>query len=237
MENIRLAFQGIWGHKLRSFLTMLGIIIGIASIITIVSTIKGTNEQIKRNLIGSSSNVVTVQLYQDSYPYDMTYNGLPSGVRVIDESRRAELEALRGVEQVSFYTVSQWSDRITAGSASFTGSCYGIDQAYFQVLGYEVIYGRNFQQSDYDNYRKVLILDQKAAATLFELEYPVGKVVEIKGEPFTVVGVVIRWSSSGPPSTPSRITRCMWTPPAERCLCPARSGRWSIISTSPKMWR
>ena len=43
-ENIRLAFQGIWGHKMRSFLTMLGIIIGIAAIITIVSTIKGTNE-------------------------------------------------------------------------------------------------------------------------------------------------------------------------------------------------
>ena len=43
-ENIRLAFQGIWGHKMRSVLTMLGIIIGIAAIITIVSTIKGTNE-------------------------------------------------------------------------------------------------------------------------------------------------------------------------------------------------
>ena len=71
MENIRLAFQGIWGHKMRSVLTMLGIIIGIASIITIVSTIKGTNEQIKQNLIGSGSNVVTVQLYQNSYPYDM----------------------------------------------------------------------------------------------------------------------------------------------------------------------
>ncbi len=44
-ENIRLAFQGIWGHKLRSVLTMLGIIIGIAAIITIVSTIKGTTDQ------------------------------------------------------------------------------------------------------------------------------------------------------------------------------------------------
>lgn len=47
IENIRLAFQGIWGHKMRSVLTMLGIIIGIAAIITIVSTIQGTNEQIK----------------------------------------------------------------------------------------------------------------------------------------------------------------------------------------------
>ena len=64
IENIRLSFQGIWSHKMRSFLTMLGIIIGIAAIISIVSTIKGTNEQIKQNLIGSGNNVTRVQLYQ-----------------------------------------------------------------------------------------------------------------------------------------------------------------------------
>ena len=51
LESISLAFQNVWRHKLRSFLTMLGIIIGIASIITIVSTIKGTNEQIKESLV------------------------------------------------------------------------------------------------------------------------------------------------------------------------------------------
>ena len=56
LENIRLSFQGVWSHRLRSFLTMLGIIIGIAAIIAIVSTIKGTNEQIKKNLIGSGTN-------------------------------------------------------------------------------------------------------------------------------------------------------------------------------------
>ena len=48
VENIRLSFQGLWAHKMRSFLTMLGIIIGIASLISIVSTIKGTSEQIKK---------------------------------------------------------------------------------------------------------------------------------------------------------------------------------------------
>ena len=48
LENIRLSLQGIWAHKMRSFLTMLGIIIGIASILSIVSTIKGTNEQVKQ---------------------------------------------------------------------------------------------------------------------------------------------------------------------------------------------
>ena len=65
LENINLALQGVWSHKLRSFLTMLGIIIGIAAIITIVSTIRGTNEQIKQNLIGAGNDMVQVQLTQD----------------------------------------------------------------------------------------------------------------------------------------------------------------------------
>ena len=96
-ENIRLAFQGIWSHKLRSVLTMLGIIIGIAAIITIVSTIQGTNEQIKENLIGAGNNVVTVQLNQSGYPYDMSWSPIPSGVRVITEETRQELEKIGGV--------------------------------------------------------------------------------------------------------------------------------------------
>ena len=199
MENIRLAFQGIWGHKLRSFLTMLGIIIGIASIITIVSTIKGTNEQIKENLIGSGSNVVTVQLYQDDWAYDMSYSSIPKGVKVIDESAMEQkLEKLSGVEQVAFYTGRSWSDFVNAGNASFTGATYGIDQNYFNVCGYVVGYGRNFTHADYDNFRRVVILDDKAASVLFGTASPIGRTIEIKGEPFTVVGVVEQSSSFQP---------------------------------------
>ena len=190
MENIRLAFQGIWGHKMRSFLTMLGIIIGIASIITIVSTIKGTNEQIKENLIGSGSNVVHVSLYQDDFEYDMTYSPLPTGVRVIEDSLRDSLNRLSGVEEVSFFNRRNWSDFVTAGANRFSGETYGVDVAFFDVSGYAVTYGRDFDQRDYDNFRKVVILDKKAAAALFGVELPIGRVLEIKGEPFTVVGVV-----------------------------------------------
>ena len=67
IENIRLSFRGIFTHKMRSFLTMLGIIIGIASIIAIVSTIKGTNDQIEKNLIGSGNNTVKLALYQEDW--------------------------------------------------------------------------------------------------------------------------------------------------------------------------
>lgn len=81
LENIRLSLQGILSHKVRSILTMLGIIIGIAAIIAIVSTIKGTNEQIKNNLIGAGNNTVSVQLYQGDSPYDFTYQSAPTACR------------------------------------------------------------------------------------------------------------------------------------------------------------
>ena len=87
IENIRLSFQGIWAHKMRSFLTMLGIIIGIAALISIVSTIEGTNEQIKKNLIGEGDNVIEVTLSGNGGEYQMEYEGLPQGVPVITRNR------------------------------------------------------------------------------------------------------------------------------------------------------
>ena len=182
-DNIRLAFQGIWGHKLRSLLTMLGIIIGIAAIITIVSTIKGTNEQIKQNLIGSGNNVVTVQLYQSDYVYDMQYSSLPTGVRPIAETQRAELEDLPGVDKVSFYLArTNLMDTVFFRDTAFSGKVYGIDRAYFQVAGYRLAQGRGFLDSDYENSRKVVIVDRKAVQSLFVDEDPVGQTLEIGDE-------------------------------------------------------
>ncbi len=198
MENIRLAFQGIWGHKMRSILTMLGIIIGIAAIITIVSTIQGTNEQIKENLIGSGSNVVTVHLYQDNYQYDLSYNPPPAGVKVIQPSAREEMKKLEGVEDVSIFHVRRWSEQISAGLNNFNGATYGVDMAYLHLMDLQISYGRSFTQADYDNFRKVVILDKKAASSMFPGEYPVGKTLEIKTEPFTVIGVVEKGKSFNP---------------------------------------
>ncbi len=255
MENIRLAFQGIWGHKMRSMLTMLGIIIGISAIITIVSTIKGTNEQIKENLVGAGSNVVTVRLYQDEWEYDFAiigisaiitivstikgtneqikenlvgagsnvvtvrlyqdeweydfaYSPLPPNVRPIDEATRRQLEELPHVSKVSLYNsytggegvfaganmftgevcgnvrpideatrrqleelphVSKVSlynsytggEGVFAGANMFTGEVCGIDLNYMDVYGYLTAYGRSFTQRDFDQYRKVAVVDRE----------------------------------------------------------------------------
>ena len=189
-ENIRLAFQGIWSHKLRSVLTMLGIIIGIAAIITIVSTIEGTNEQIKENLIGAGNNVVTVRLNQDGYPYDLSWNTPPQGVRTITEQTRQELADIRGAEQVSLFTSREYADQVFYQNTQFNGQVYGIDPYYLNVYGYQVKSGRGFTQADYDHYRKVMLVDSKAVNTLFGGEDPIGKTIELKSDVYTVVGVV-----------------------------------------------
>ena len=190
MENIRLAFQGIWGHKMRSVLTMLGIIIGIAAIITIVSTIQGTNEQIKENLIGAGNNVVTVQLHQNQYVYEMNWNPVPQGIRTITEETRQELEAIDGVETVSLYTFRNYVDQLYYQNAQFNGEVFGIDEHYLSAYGYQVKQGRGFVERDFSDCRKVVLLDTNAVTTLFQGEDPIGKVLELKGDAFTVVGVV-----------------------------------------------
>ncbi len=189
-ENIRLAFQGIWGHKMRSVLTMLGIIIGIAAIITIVSTIQGTNEQIKENLIGAGNNVVTVQLNQAGYSYDMSWSPIPTGVRLITEETRQELEEISGVESVSLYNSRNYAEMVYYKNTQFNGEIYGIDRHYLNVYGYQVKTGRGFTQKDFDNCRKVVLVDTNAVTNLFGGKNPVGESIELSGDVYTVVGVV-----------------------------------------------
>ena len=198
-ENVHLALQGVLGHKLRSFLTMLGIIIGIASIITIISTIKGTNEQIKQNLIGAGNNVVTVQLYQNDMSYDMMYNENPLGIKVIDAAQREEMRKLDGVDDVTAFRKRDNCDGLVFyENNSFSGALYGIDDSYFNVNGYQVKLGRGFSAKEYESAQKTAILDEKAVTSLFGHNDPVGKLIEINGEPFTVVGVVALKSAFEP---------------------------------------
>ena len=192
IENIRLSFQGIWSHKMRSFLTMLGIIIGIASIISIVSTIKGTNEQIKKNLIGSGTNTVQIQLYQGDYQYEMLYNGLPDGIPVRDETTIEKIKSVKNVEDAAFYTSrSDYNNSVYYGNNGISGSqVFGVDNRYFTTNGLVLKSGRTFVDSDFTDFHAAAIIDADTAESLFDGENPIGKTIEISSIPFTVVGIV-----------------------------------------------
>ena len=191
LENIRLAFQGVWSHKLRSMLTMLGIIIGIASIISIVSTIQGTNEQIKQNLIGGGNNTVDIELYRADEKIQVSdYEQAPSGVPTITNDILQEIKDVDGVESAAAYYSRSYADSIYYNNNSLQGAqVLGVDNNYFSTTGYVVRTGRTFREEDYKEFHKVVILDQSAATSLFQEESPLGKTIEINKEPFTVIGI------------------------------------------------
>lgn len=199
LEDIRLAFQGIWNHKLRSALTMLGIIIGIGSIIAIVSTIKGTNEQIKKNLVGAGNDAVNVQLYQGDWPIDLQYQSLPDGVPEISDETLQEVVELPEVETASLYHTRNEYDAVYRGAKSLSNSVIlGIDRNYLDVYGYQVTKGRGLTDKDYSEGRKVALIDKTTAASLFDNADVIGRTIEIKGEHFVVVGMVAKKAESQP---------------------------------------
>ena len=159
-ENIRMSFKGIFAHKIRSFLTMLGIIIGIAAIISIVSTIQGTNEQIKNNIIGSGNNTVNVQLMQGTYPVDFSYEAPPENVRCITDAQKTRILDLSEVESCTVYRSRTSVENLFWGGVMIeSAEVYGIDEDYFSTLGYTVVKGKGFSERDYSGFAKTAVIE------------------------------------------------------------------------------
>ena len=190
-ENIHLSIRGILAHKMRSFLTMLGIIIGIASIIAIVSTIKGTNDQIEKNLIGAGDNNVNVILSQEDWEYDMS-SGIPSGIKEISLDTLKNLAAIEHVEAVSTYRKRQDFGSIFHLNHSLSGgNVYGIHSDCFNTAGLTVKKGRGISEKDVERTNHVVVLDEMSAQQLFNGEEVIGKTIEIQSVPFTVIGITV----------------------------------------------
>lgn len=190
LENIRLSFRGIFSHKLRSILTMLGIIIGIAAIIAIVSTIQGTNEQIQKNLIGSGVNNVNIVVTQGDWEYDFS-SGVPFGLKEVTSDQLKALSSIENAESVSLYRKRQDYDGVYHLNDTLSGGrIYGVDTSFFRTAGLSVTMGRGFSENDRKKFKKVCLLDANSRETLFQGENPVGKTIEIRRVPFQIIGVV-----------------------------------------------
>ncbi|MDO4490675.1 MAG: ABC transporter permease [Lachnospiraceae bacterium] len=198
-ENIRLSFKGIWSHKLRSFLTMLGIIIGIAAIIVIISLIQGTNKQIEENLVGDGSHTVNVVLTQDGYEDPFSYSEVPDGIPVFDTRAVEAIKEMDHVESVSMYRKRSYVDQMYYGKKDMYGnSVLGIDSSYLLTKNLEVVAGRGITEQDRQRYNKVCLVDESLVDGVFGGMNPVGETIEISRECFVVVGVVNQKSTFEP---------------------------------------
>ena len=188
LENNILALRGIKSHKLRSFLTMLGIIIGIASIIGIVSIVQGTNAKLEKSLVGSGNNVTTVALTSDgTNPYDLDGNTV-SGIPVVSSERLDAINKLLGVVSASTYRQREYA-QVYYQNRSFSAQVFGVSDSFFETMQYKVASGRDFTPEEYKSGLKAAVLEKKSAESYFPTESPVGKIIEIRSEPFLIIGL------------------------------------------------
>ena len=181
-QAIKMAVKSILAKKGRSFLTMLGIIIGIASVMTIVATVAGYNDKMMEAFEAQGTNKITVtlQLNNGESSFEELYDfcqGL--GKDVVGVSPCAQIWATVKYGAKTSDTM-EWQEqpRVYLGS----------DQ-YSLVSSYEVARGRDLSRLDIEKYHQVCVLGARAAKSLFDYADPVNQSITISGTPFTVVGV------------------------------------------------
>jgi putative ABC transport system permease protein len=181
-QAVKMAVKSILSKKGRSFLTMLGIIIGIASVMTIVATVDGYNRKMMEAFEAQGTNKVTVSvyLYNGENAFEKIYNycnGL--GDLIVGVTPSAEIDCT-----VSYGAKS--TDRMDWDKRPRV--LLGSDQ-YSLCSSFTVTRGRDLSKIDVENYRQICVLGSRAASTLFDYADPLYQTVKINGVPFTVVGV------------------------------------------------
>ena len=175
IEIIKTALKNIWSNKLRSALTMLGLIIGIASVIALVGIGNGASSQVKSQVKSLGTDVLTVSI--KSIDASLEY------------SKMDEILALDNISSVAPYkTISATVSRGTTTSSK--ASIIATNNNYLDVTNISLSEGRTISIVDIENANKVCIIGSDLATTLFSLSDPVGETVKINGDNYTVIGVL-----------------------------------------------
>ena len=182
-EALNMSVMAIIAHKMRSLLTMLGIIIGIAAVVSVVALGKGSQEKILSDINSMGTNTISV------------YPGKGFGDRTrhrIKTLTVADGEALAKVPFVESTTpMSQSSGTLTYRNTDLTATVYGVGDQYFNVFGKKITQGRLFDDKEVRENSAVVVLDQNTVRKLFSVgEDPLGKTILFYKRPLTVVGVL-----------------------------------------------
>jgi putative ABC transport system permease protein len=192
LSGVRVALRALRVNKLRSILTMLGIIIGVGAVITMIAIGSGAQAQVAEQITALGTNLIIV------IPGSVTSGGvrLGSGSRASlteDDAYAIQRElpdiqaaapALRGTGQVVF------------GATNWSTQFYGVTPEYFEVRNWVIATGKGFDPDDLTGGNKVVLLGETVARTLFGDGDPVGQIVRVRKVPMQVIGVLERKGQS-----------------------------------------
>jgi len=187
LESILIALEGLKVNKLRSLLTMLGIIIGVAAVVAMVSIGLGVQQKIQNSIAGLGSNLLIV-MPGSSKPTGGVRQAAGSNITLTNQDSKAIAREISGINYIA-PTVSQ-QYQIIYGNQNWNTSVTGTTPEYLQIRNYTIAEGSFFSSNDENARSRVAILGQTVATSLFGAVSPVGKTVRINKAPFRVVGVL-----------------------------------------------
>ncbi|NLO97177.1 MAG: FtsX-like permease family protein [Peptococcaceae bacterium] len=194
VESIRIALKAIWANKVRSFLTMLGIIIGVGAVIIMVAIGNGASKNIAEQIQGLGSNLLTV------YPGYFLYEG--DGVGVMRSAPTLSLEDAAALEQgehiQAVAPMVNTYEEVFLGSGNTQTSIYGTTASYLKVRNKELQWGRFFTDQEVADYKRVAVVGSGVVESIMGSMDPgiIGKNIKIRNVPFQVIGV-LQGSSTG----------------------------------------
>jgi putative ABC transport system permease protein len=202
LESFKIALTSLASNKLRSFLTMLGIIIGVGSVIALQSIGDGVVDQQQKRLEQNGTNLITIQ------PTSQTVGGIrlqSSNSTLTLEDAEALTDQSRVSKVVAIAPEYQSGGQLVYGSKNTFGIGVGTTDAYPAVRDLTIAAGDWFTANDVDQSRSVIVLGATVAKDLFDTEDPINKTVKLNRVNFVVVGVLAAKGGTGFGSLDSQI--------------------------------
>ena len=183
---LRAALRALAANKLRSMLTMLGIIIGVAAVITMIAVGRGATERVQSQMKGLGSNIMLV------LPGGVTAGGVRLGAQTGQALTEDEAQAIaREVPQVQVAApTSRTGAQVVVGNTNWSTSIFGTTNDYLEARDWPLVAGRGFEAAEVQGSAKVAIIGQTVALQLFGDTDPIDQVIRVKKIPVTVIGVL-----------------------------------------------
>ena len=185
-ESIKMAIDGMISNKLRTLLTLLGIIIGVGAVIAMVSLGFGVKEQIKDNISRLGSNLLIVQSGGRTATGARIQAG--SGARLTYEDAKAIEKNIDGIKYVA--PIVSRGYQLVVGNQNWTSNVQGSTPNLIDIRDYTVEEGRNISDRDMEGRDRVCVIGKTIVDNLFPEGDPIGKTIRINKAPFKVVGVL-----------------------------------------------
>jgi putative ABC transport system permease protein len=188
-ENVGVAFNALRVAKLRSALTILGVVIGVACVMAMASIVRGIQDQILNTLEVSGPTTFYVMKVFSQTP--LNPEALPKWVRVRPDLSEAEAERIAALPEIQYAALwAQILNRLDyGGTRTGIGIITGADNGYVEIYGGDLAEGRWFTRSELASGAAVVVLESDVAVKLFGHLQPVGKQVRMGGRPMTVIGI------------------------------------------------